>query len=68
MRCAKLLALLGLSLIGVSVTDGVVTLQGTLTSHETMIEQMVEDISAMSGVTNVNNEIVVGLVYHEWNV
>ena len=54
-------ALVGrLSLIGVSVTDGVVTLQGTLTSHETMIEQIVEDISAMSGVTNVNNEIVVG--------
>ncbi len=62
-------ALVGrLSLITVTVQEGVVTLQGTLTSHESMIEPIVEDIRNMDGVTTVNNEIVVGLVYHEWNV
>ena len=57
-----------LSLINISVTGGVVTLQGTLTSNEGLIEKMVEDISQMDGVKGVNNEIVVGLVYQEWNV
>lgn len=62
-------ALVGrLSLITVTVQDGAVTLQGTLTSHESMIEQIVEDIRRMDGVASVDNEIVVGLVYHEWNV
>jgi len=62
-------ALVGrLSLIDVIVRDGVVTLQGTLTSHEAMIEQVVGQIEKLDGVRRVNNEIVVGLVYHEWNV
>lgn len=62
-------ALVGrLSLVTVTVQEGVVTLQGTLTSHESMIEPIVEDIRNMEGVSAVNNEIVVGLVYHEWNV
>lgn len=57
-----------LSLINVTVNKGVVTLEGTLTSHEAMIEQIVEEVERMEGVNTVNNEIIVGLVYHEWNV
>jgi len=57
-----------LSLITVTVQDGVVTLEGTLTSHETAIEQLVVEIEKLEGVKEVHNEIVVGLVYHEWNV
>jgi cytidylate kinase len=57
-----------LSLITVTVNEGVVTLEGTLTSHEAMIEQIVAELEQMKGVKAVNNEIVVGLVYHEWNV
>lgn len=57
-----------LSLISVSVQQGVVTLQGTLTSNEALVEEVVERIKALDGVRQVNNEIVVGLVYQEWNV
>ena len=57
-----------LSLINVVVADGVVTLQGTLTSQEAVIEQLAGEIEKMEGVRQVINEIVVGLVYHEWNV
>jgi cytidylate kinase len=57
-----------LSLITVSVLGGVVTLQGTLTSNEALIEELVEQVKGMEGVRSVNNEIVVGLVYQEWNV
>lgn len=57
-----------LSLINVMVLKGVVTLQGTLTSNETVIEEMAEKIRALDGVKQVVNEIVVGLVYQEWNV
>jgi cytidylate kinase len=57
-----------LSLITVTVLGGVVTLQGTLTSNEALIEELVEQIKTMDGVKQVNNEIVVGLVYQEWNV
>ena len=62
-------ALVGrLSLIGVSVQDGVVTLSGTVTSHESTLDQLVHQIQAIQGVKQVHNEIVVGVVYHEWNV
>ncbi|MCZ6532940.1 MAG: cytidylate kinase family protein [SAR324 cluster bacterium] len=57
-----------LSLISVTVNEGVVTLEGTLTSHEAMIDQIVEEVERLEGVKHVNNEIIVGLVYHEWNV
>jgi cytidylate kinase len=57
-----------LSLITVTVQGGAVTLQGTLTSNEALIEELVEQIKGMEGVRQVNNEIVVGLVYQEWNV
>ena len=57
-----------LSLISVSVQQGVVTLQGTLTSNEALVEEVVEKVKTMEGVRQVNNEIVVGLVYQEWNV
>jgi len=57
-----------LSLINVTVESGVVTLQGTLTSNESLIEEMVEQIEKQEGVKQVVNEIVVGLVYQEWNV
>jgi osmotically-inducible protein OsmY len=57
-----------LSLITVTVTNGVVRLQGTLTSNESLIESIVDEIQKMEGVKAVNNEIVVGLVYQEWNV
>jgi cytidylate kinase len=57
-----------LSLITVGVQGGVVTLQGTLTSNEAVIEELVEQVKQMEGVRQVNNEIVVGLVYQEWNV
>jgi cytidylate kinase len=62
-------ALVGrLSLIGVTVQDGVVTLSGTITSHESVLDHIVRQIEAISGVKQVRNEIVVGMVYHEWNV
>ncbi|MCH8856330.1 MAG: BON domain-containing protein, partial [Proteobacteria bacterium] len=62
-------ALVGrLSLISVTVNDGVVTLSGTLTSHEAMIDQFVSQIQELEGVRQVNNEIMVGVIYHEWNV
>jgi cytidylate kinase len=62
-------ALVGrLSLITVTVTQGVVRLQGTLTSNEAVIEQLVDQVRQLPGVKAVNNEIVVGLVYQEWNV
>ena len=57
-----------LSLITVNVQAGVVTLQGTLTSNEALIEELVGQIRELDGVRQVNNEIVVGLVYQEWNV
>lgn len=57
-----------LSLISVHVENGVVTLQGTLTSNEAAVEQVVEQIRGLEGIKGVNNEIVVGLVYQEWNV
>ncbi|MDH4247103.1 MAG: cytidylate kinase family protein [Deltaproteobacteria bacterium] len=57
-----------LSLINVSVIQGVVTLQGTLTSNESLVEDLVEHVRKIEGVRQVNNEIVVGLVYQEWNV
>ena len=57
-----------LSLITVTVNEGVVRLEGTLTSHESLVEQLVEQVENMEGVKAVQNEIVVGLVYHEWNV
>ena len=57
-----------LSLISVSAQKGIVTLQGTLTSNEALVEEVVERIRSMEGVLQVNNEIVVGLVYQEWNV
>ena len=57
-----------LSLINVTVTQGVVRLQGTLTSNEAMVEQIVDQIRRLEGVKGVENEIVVGLVYQEWNV
>lgn len=62
-------ALVGrLSLINVTVQEGVVTLQGTLTSNEGVVDQIVSEIEKLEGVKKVNNEIVVGLVYQEWNV
>ena len=57
-----------LSLISVMVNQGVVTLQGTLTSNESMVDEMVKEVAKLEGVKQVNNEIVVGLVYQEWNV
>jgi cytidylate kinase len=62
-------ALVGrLSLVGVAVQSGVVTLSGTLTSHESALDALVQQIQGLPGVKQVNNEIVVGVVYHEWNV
>jgi cytidylate kinase len=62
-------ALVGrLSLVAVTVEGGAVTLSGTLTSHESTLDQLVQQIQALPGVERVNNEIVVGVVYHEWNV
>jgi hypothetical protein len=57
-----------LSLITVTVKNGVVRLQGTLTSNESLIEHIVDQIQKLEGVKAVDNEIVVGLVYQEWNV
>ncbi|HUJ73297.1 MAG TPA: BON domain-containing protein [bacterium] len=57
-----------LSLVNVSVQDGLVHLQGTLTSNEALIEDLVEQVRRIDGVKGVQNEIVVGLVYQEWNV
>jgi len=62
-------ALVGrLSLVAVEVEGGVVSLSGTLTSHESTLDQLVQQIQALPGVKQVQNEIVVGVVYHEWNV
>jgi cytidylate kinase len=62
-------ALVGrLSLITVTVSQGLVRLQGTLTSNESLIEDLVGQIKSLPGAKGVQNEIVVGLVYQEWNV
>ena len=62
-------ALVGrLSLVNVAVQAGAVTLQGTLTSNEGVVDQIVSQITELDGVKEVHNEIVVGLVYQEWNV
>jgi hypothetical protein len=62
-------ALVGrLSLVAVNVDGGAVTLTGTLTSHESTLDQLVQQIQVLPGVKQVHNEIVVGVVYHEWNV
>jgi cytidylate kinase len=57
-----------LSLITVTVNHGVVKLEGTLTSNEEVVEEIVEQIRKLDGVKSVDNQIVVGLVYQEWNV
>jgi cytidylate kinase len=56
-----------LSLIDVTVADGVVSLHGTLTSHDAKIEQLVGQIEELEGVKQVINEIMVGVVYDGWN-
>jgi cytidylate kinase len=57
-----------LSLITVTVKLGVVKLEGTLTSNEEVVQALVEQIRRLDGVKHVDNQIVVGLVYQEWNV
>jgi cytidylate kinase len=57
-----------LSLITVTVHNGVVKLEGTLTSNEDVVEEMVDQVRRLDGVKSVDNQIVVGLVYQEWNV
>jgi cytidylate kinase len=57
-----------LSLITVTVSNGVVKLEGTLTSNEDVVEDMVDRVRALEGVKSVDNQIIVGLVYQEWNV
>jgi cytidylate kinase len=57
-----------LSLITVTVKHGIVKLEGTLTSNEEVVAEMVDQIRRLDGVKNVDNQIVVGLVYQEWNV
>ena len=37
-------------------------------SLDRRMQQLVEQVKSMEGVKQVNNEIVVGLVYQEWNV
>lgn len=55
------------SLIDVNVSEGVVTLQGVLTSHDPRIDEVIETVGKLDGVRRVENGIVVGLVYHPWN-
>lgn len=57
-----------LSLVTVTVRHGVVKLEGTLTSNEEVVEELVQQVRRLEGVKNVDNQIVVGLVYQEWNV
>ena len=55
------------SLIEVTVHEGVVSLQGVLTYHDPRIDEVVAKIEKLEGVKQVENGIVVGLVYHPWN-
>ena len=57
-----------LSLITVTVNHGVVKLEGTLTSNDEVVEDLVDQIRKLDGVKSVDNQVVVGLVYQEWNV
>jgi cytidylate kinase len=57
-----------LSLITVTVRQGVVKLEGTLTSNEEVVEDLLGQIRKLDGVKGVDNQIIVGLVYQEWNV
>jgi osmotically-inducible protein OsmY len=57
-----------LSLVTVTVANGIVKLEGTLTSNEEVVEEMVAQLRNLDGVKGVDNQIVVGLVYQEWNV
>ncbi|MDH4224836.1 MAG: cytidylate kinase family protein [Deltaproteobacteria bacterium] len=56
-----------LSLIRVEVADGVVGLTGSLTKHEEAVNQAVHQIETMEGVKKVQNDIVMGVVYHEYH-
>ncbi|MDH5751659.1 MAG: cytidylate kinase family protein [Deltaproteobacteria bacterium] len=57
-----------LSLINVQVQEGVVTLRGSITSNEHLVNELVDQMKQMEGVRQVKNEVMVGLVYQEWNV
>jgi cytidylate kinase len=57
-----------LSLVSVTVNGGIVKLEGTLTSNEEVVEELVGQVRRLEGVKGVDNQIVVGLVYQEWNV
>jgi cytidylate kinase len=70
----RVYAFLATSLVGrlsgitVTVHDGVVKLDGMLTSSEDYVDDMVEQVSRMEGVRGVDNRIVVGLVSQEWSI
>ena len=39
-----------------------------LTAHEGAMDRLIDEIEGLADVSEVRNEIVVGVVYHEWNV
>ncbi|RPI43283.1 MAG: BON domain-containing protein [Betaproteobacteria bacterium] len=70
----RVYALLAASLVGwlsritITVHDGVVKLEGVLTSSENVVDEMVAEVLRLEGVKGVDNQIVVGLVTQEWNI
>jgi hypothetical protein len=57
-----------LSRISVSVENGVVKLDGMLTSSEQYVDEMVEQVTGLEGVKGVDNKIIPGLASQDWNV
>jgi len=57
-----------LSRITVTVHESIVRLEGVLTSSETIVDEMVQEILRQEGVRGVDNRIVVGLTNQEWEV
>jgi cytidylate kinase len=62
-------ALVGrLSLITVGVRNGVVVLEGAISSPDDALEDLTRQIGSLAGVRSVDNRIVSGMAYQEWSV
>lgn len=70
----RVYALLVKSLVGrlnritVTVRDGVVMLEGVLTSSSEFVNETVEQVRRLEGVKAVDNHVVVDFVNQDWNI
>jgi cytidylate kinase len=57
-----------LNRITVTVRDGVVKLDGILTSSGDFVDELVKQVRRLEGVKRVDNDIVVELLNQDWNI